>query len=39
MHATPEQVFARGLVQVPEGRQLFGHMTVEENLMMGANKR
>ena len=36
---TPEQVFARGLVQVPEGRQLFGHMTVEENLMMGAHKR
>ncbi len=35
----PEQVFARGLVQVPEGRQLFGHMSVEENLMMGANKR
>ncbi len=39
MHATPEQVFSCGLVQVPEGRQLFGHMTVEENLMMGANKR
>jgi branched-chain amino acid transport system ATP-binding protein len=27
---------ARGLVLVPEGRQLFGGMTVEENLQMGA---
>ena len=27
---------ARGLVLVPEGRQLFGDMTVEENLEMGA---
>jgi branched-chain amino acid transport system ATP-binding protein len=27
---------ARGLVLVPEGRQLFGAMTVEENLEMGA---
>ncbi|TXH36978.1 MAG: ABC transporter ATP-binding protein [Rhodospirillaceae bacterium] len=36
---TPEQVFARRLVQVPEGRQLFGRMTVEENLLMGANRR
>src|SRR5215470_14595200 len=26
---------ARGLVLVPEGRQLFGDMTVEENLEMG----
>ncbi len=26
----------RGLVLVPEGRQLFGDMTVEENLQMGA---
>ena len=35
----PEGVFSRGLVQVPEGRQLFGRMTVEENLLMGAHKR
>lgn len=35
----PEQVFARGLVQVPEGRQLFPRMTVEENLHMGAHRR
>src|SRR5437870_378503 len=27
---------ARGLVLVPEGRQLFGDMSVEENLEMGA---
>ncbi len=27
---------ARGLVLVPEGRQLYGDMTVEENLEMGA---
>ncbi len=27
---------ARGIVQVPEGRKLFGDMTVKENLEMGA---
>jgi branched-chain amino acid transport system ATP-binding protein len=36
---TPEAVFARGLVQVPEGRQLFPRMTVEENLQVGADRR
>jgi branched-chain amino acid transport system ATP-binding protein len=36
---TPEAVFSKGLVQVPEGRQLFGRMTVEENLQMGAFRR
>jgi len=35
----PETVFSMGLVQVPEGRQLFGRMTVEDNLRMGANHR
>ena len=35
----PEQVFALGLVQVPEGRQLFPRMSVEENLRMGAYRR
>jgi branched-chain amino acid transport system ATP-binding protein len=35
----PEDVFARGVVQVPEGRQLFGRMTVEENLLMGTYRR
>jgi branched-chain amino acid transport system ATP-binding protein len=36
---TPEQVFSLGLVQVPEGRQLFDGMTVHENLLMGAYRR
>jgi branched-chain amino acid transport system ATP-binding protein len=36
---TPEQVFAAGLVQVPEGRQLFPAMNVEDNLRMGACRR
>ncbi len=35
----PEEAFARGLVQVPEGRQLYGHMSVEDNLLMGAYRR
>jgi len=34
-----DEVFGMGLVQVPEGRQLFEHMSVEENLQMGAYKR
>jgi branched-chain amino acid transport system ATP-binding protein len=33
---TSDQVFSLGLVQVPEGRQLFDQMTVEDNLLMGA---
>jgi branched-chain amino acid transport system ATP-binding protein len=36
---TPDQAFAAGLVQVPEGRQLFDRMTVEDNLFMGAYLR
>lgn len=36
---TPDQAFGLGLVQVPEGRQLFDKMTVLENLMMGAYRR
>jgi branched-chain amino acid transport system ATP-binding protein len=35
---TPERAFSRGLVQVPEGRQLFARMTVEENLIMGGHR-
>jgi branched-chain amino acid transport system ATP-binding protein len=31
-----ERIAARGLVHVPQGDGLFGEMTVEENLMMGA---
>ena len=37
--ATADDVFAMGLVQVPEGRQLFDRMSVEENLRMGAYRR
>jgi branched-chain amino acid transport system ATP-binding protein len=36
---TPDQVFALGLVQVPEGRQLFERMSVQDNLLMGAYRR
>jgi branched-chain amino acid transport system ATP-binding protein len=36
---TADQVFALGMVQVPEGRQLFDGMTVQENLLMGAYRR
>jgi branched-chain amino acid transport system ATP-binding protein len=36
---SPEEAFGHGLVQVPEGRQLFDHMTVEDNLLMGAFRR
>jgi branched-chain amino acid transport system ATP-binding protein len=32
----PSAVVARGLVQVPEGRKIFGSMSVLENLEMGA---
>jgi len=33
------QVVARGIVQVPEGRQVFANLTVEENLSLGAYLR
>ncbi len=36
---TPDQVFGLGLVQVPEGRQLFDGMTVQDNLLMGSYRR
>jgi branched-chain amino acid transport system ATP-binding protein len=39
MGLTSDQVFALGLVQVPEGRQLFGRMTVQDNLLMGSYRR
>ena len=35
-HLSPHRVARLGIVQVPEGRQIFGQMTVGENLMMGA---
>lgn len=34
-----EQVFGLGLVQLPEGRQLFGQMSVQDNLLMGAYRQ
>jgi branched-chain amino acid transport system ATP-binding protein len=36
---TPDEVFGLGLVQLPEGRQLFDRMTVQDNLLMGAYRR
>ncbi|HEY7454923.1 MAG TPA: ABC transporter ATP-binding protein [Thermoleophilaceae bacterium] len=35
----PEQVVARGIAHVPEGRHLFQGLTVRENLMAGAYAR
>ena len=32
----PHQIVARRLCQVPEGRMIFGNLTVDENLAMGA---
>lgn len=39
MSLTPDEAFQTGLVQVPEGRQLFDRMTVQDNLLMGAFRR
>jgi branched-chain amino acid transport system ATP-binding protein len=36
---TTREIVQLGIVQVPERRQLFGSMTVEENLMVGAYTR
>lgn len=35
-HLTPDEIVQRGIVQVLEGRPLFRHLTVEENLRTGA---
>lgn len=35
----PDRVAARGLVQVPEGRQIIATMTVRENLVIGTHLR
>ena len=37
--ARPPQVVAHGIAHCPEGRRVFPHMTVEENLNMGAYLR
>lgn len=36
---SPNKILVRGLAQVPEGRRVFGQMTVLENLEMGAFTR
>lgn len=38
-HAPSQKMVRLGVVQVPENRQLFGPLTVEENLEMGAYSR
>jgi len=36
---TPNDLVKRGVIQVMEGRHIFGHLTVEENLLTGAYTR
>jgi len=38
-HANPSEVVRRGVVQVMEGRHVFEHLTVEDNLLAGAYTR
>jgi branched-chain amino acid transport system ATP-binding protein len=35
----PQEILRRGIAHCPEGRRVFPHMTVEENLLMGAYVR
>jgi branched-chain amino acid transport system ATP-binding protein len=35
----PAEIAARGLCQVPEGRQLFGELSVQDNLIVGTSVR
>ena len=35
-HYPPHEIVSKGVVQVPEGRRVFGRLTVTENLEMGA---
>ena len=37
--ATAAEMLAHGVVHVPEGRRLFGAMSIEDNLLMGAYSR
>ncbi len=39
VHFSPEKIVEQGIVQVPEGRLLFGPLTVQENLELGAYRR
>lgn len=38
-HLDASQIAKRGLALVPEGRQLFGELSVRDNLLMGAHSR
>jgi branched-chain amino acid transport system ATP-binding protein len=38
-HYPAHEIVAKGVVQVPEGRRVFGRLTVSENLEMGAYTR
>ena len=38
-HLSPEEIVRLGIVQVLEGRKLFEHLTVEENLKVGGYSR
>ena len=35
----PHEIVARGIVQVPEGREILTTLTVRENLLLGAHRR
>ncbi len=35
----PDRIVSAGVIQVPQGRRLFGSLSVEENLLMGAYLR
>jgi branched-chain amino acid transport system ATP-binding protein len=39
LHKSPEQIVRMGIALVPEGRQIFRSLTVEENLRLGATVR
>src|SRR5205085_1015791 len=36
---SPEKIVRRGIALVPEGRRIFGTLTVEDNLRLGATPR
>lgn len=38
-HADPAEIFGLGVVQVLEGRRVLEHLTVQQNLMVGAHRR
>ncbi|MDQ8727460.1 ABC transporter ATP-binding protein [Bradyrhizobium sp. LHD-71] len=38
-NGAPTDIFGRGIVQVMEGRKVLEHLTVEQNLLVGAHRR